>query len=83
MGSEAPRVQIKTSLGTFEVELYTKHCPKTCRNFLELSRKGYYNNTVVRPSYISRSRSSGRMQGWFSCCCSSSLHLHPVGRDAP
>ena len=47
MGSEAPHVQIKTSLGTFEVELYTKHCPKTCKNFLELSRKGYYNNTVV------------------------------------
>ena len=47
MAGAAPRVQIKTSLGTFEVELYTKHCPKTCKNFLELSKKGYYNNTVV------------------------------------
>ena len=47
MGTEAPRVQIRTSLGTFEVELYSKHCPKTCKNFLELSRKGYYNDTVV------------------------------------
>ena len=48
-------MQIKTSLGTFEVELYTKHCPKTCKNFLELSKKGYYNNTVVstpQPSLV-------------------------------
>ena len=46
----APRVEVKTSLGTFEVELYVKHAPRTCKNFLELSRKGYYNNTVVRPT---------------------------------
>ena len=44
---EAPKVQIKTSLGTFEVELYHKHAPKTCKNFVELSRRGYFNNTVL------------------------------------
>ena len=44
---EAPRVQIRTSLGTFEVELYHKHAPKTCKNFVELSRRRYYDNTVV------------------------------------
>ncbi|CAI7856649.1 unnamed protein product, partial [Closterium sp. NIES-53] len=27
------------------VQLYHKHAPKTCRNFLELSRRGYYNGT--------------------------------------
>ncbi|EIE25947.1 cyclophilin-type peptidyl-prolyl cis-trans isomerase [Coccomyxa subellipsoidea C-169] len=43
----APRVEIKTTLGTFEVELYVKHAPRTCKNFLELSRRGYYNNTVM------------------------------------
>ena len=28
------------------VELYWNHAPKTCQNFLELARKGYYNNTI-------------------------------------
>lgn len=54
MGSDgAPRVEIKTSLGNFEVELYVKHAPKTCKNFIELSRRGYYNDTVViQPPYF-------------------------------
>lgn len=30
----------------FYVQLYIKHAPKTCRNFLELSRKGYYNQVL-------------------------------------
>ena len=44
----APRVEIKTSIGTVVVELYTVHAPRTCKNFLELARRGYYNNTVAR-----------------------------------
>ena len=32
-------------MGTFEVELYWNHAPKTCANFAELSRRGYYNKT--------------------------------------
>ncbi|KAK9834163.1 hypothetical protein WJX81_004304 [Elliptochloris bilobata] len=43
----APRVEIKTSIGSFVVELYTAHAPRSCKNFLELARRGYYNNTVV------------------------------------
>ena len=31
------------SLGNFGIELYWKHAPLTCRNFAELSRRGYYN----------------------------------------
>lgn len=30
-------------MGTVVVELYWKHAPNTCRNFAELSRRGYYN----------------------------------------
>ena len=30
-----PGVEIETSMGTFTVELYWQHSPKTCRNFLE------------------------------------------------
>ena len=46
--SSAPQVEMQTSIGTIIVELYVKHAPKTCKNFRELARRGYYNNTVVR-----------------------------------
>lgn len=44
--SSAPQVELQTSIGTVVVELYVKHAPKTCKNFRELARRGYYNNTV-------------------------------------
>ncbi|DBA86366.1 hypothetical protein WJX79_003705 [Trebouxia sp. C0005] len=44
--SSAPQVEMQTSIGTIVVELYVKHAPKTCKNFRELARRGYYNNTV-------------------------------------
>ncbi|KAH9674496.1 peptidyl-prolyl cis-trans isomerase [Citrus sinensis] len=40
-----PEVTLETSMGSFTVELYYKHSPRTCRNFAELSRRGYYNNS--------------------------------------
>jgi peptidyl-prolyl cis-trans isomerase-like 1 len=47
---EAPLVQIDTAMGSFTVELYYKHAPKTVKNFQELSKRGYYDGTVVRSS---------------------------------
>jgi peptidyl-prolyl cis-trans isomerase-like 1 len=38
-----PSVTFETSLGSFTVELYWNEAPKTCLNFAELSRRGYYN----------------------------------------
>ncbi|ETE72622.1 Peptidyl-prolyl cis-trans isomerase-like 1, partial [Ophiophagus hannah] len=32
-------------MGLMILELYWKHAPKTCKNFAELSRRGYYNGT--------------------------------------
>ncbi|KPP58111.1 hypothetical protein Z043_124088, partial [Scleropages formosus] len=32
-------------MGTLVLELYWKHAPRTCKNFAELARRGYYNNT--------------------------------------
>jgi len=32
-------------MGTIVVELYWNHAPTTCKNFAELARRGYYNNT--------------------------------------
>ncbi|KAF1881163.1 hypothetical protein Lal_00023197 [Lupinus albus] len=40
----APEVTLETSMGSFTIELYYKHAPRTCRNFIELSRRGYYDN---------------------------------------
>ena len=39
------KVTLDTSMGDIEIELYWKHAPATCRNFAELARRGYYNNT--------------------------------------
>lgn len=33
-------------MGEITIELYWKHAPTTCRNFAELARRGYYNNTI-------------------------------------
>ncbi|KAI9269053.1 cyclophilin-like domain-containing protein [Phascolomyces articulosus] len=41
--SEAKTVILETSMGVIHVELYTKHAPKTCKNFYELARRGYYD----------------------------------------
>ncbi|EFJ50875.1 hypothetical protein VOLCADRAFT_79909 [Volvox carteri f. nagariensis] len=43
---EAPVIQIDTTLGSFTVELYYKHAPRTCKNFEELSKRGYYDGTI-------------------------------------
>lgn len=32
-------------MGQIVIELYWDHAPQTCRNFAELCRRGYYNNT--------------------------------------
>lgn len=32
-------------MGDITIELYWDHAPKTCRNFAELVRRGYYNDT--------------------------------------
>jgi peptidyl-prolyl cis-trans isomerase-like 1 len=42
-----PVVEVTTTLGTFTVELYDQHAPKTCKNFIQLTQNGYYNNTIV------------------------------------
>lgn len=37
---------IETSMGTFEIEFYTKQAPKTVQNFIQLAAKGYYNGLI-------------------------------------
>jgi len=39
------QVTLDTTMGEITVELYWTHAPNTCRNFAELAKRGYYNNT--------------------------------------
>merc|ERR1712083_1234679 len=45
MGPGTGGVVLYTSMGEIEVELYWLHAPRTCRNFYELSKRGFYDNT--------------------------------------
>lgn len=38
-------VVFPSRMGVIVMELYWKHAPKTCKNFAELARRGYYNGT--------------------------------------
>lgn len=44
--SPPPEVVVNTSMGSFTVELYPAYAPKTCQNFLELAKRGYYDNVT-------------------------------------
>ena len=41
-----PRVQIVTSLGTIEAELYPEKAPKTVANFVQYVREKHYDQTI-------------------------------------
>ena len=41
-----PIMVLETNQGNIELELYPKIAPKTVKNFIELSKKGYYNGTI-------------------------------------
>jgi peptidyl-prolyl cis-trans isomerase SDCCAG10 len=40
------KVILKTTLDEIAVELWSKECPKTCRNFIQLCMEGYYDGTI-------------------------------------
>ncbi|OQS07391.1 peptidyl-prolyl cis-trans isomerase ppi1 [Thraustotheca clavata] len=42
----ATYVDFETTMGSFTMELYTQHAPRTCKNIAELAKRGYYDNTI-------------------------------------
>ena len=44
--AQGPYVEVKTSMGSFELELYPDKAPKTVANFLQYAREGAYKGTV-------------------------------------
>jgi peptidyl-prolyl cis-trans isomerase A (cyclophilin A) len=54
-GSKHPTVQIETSMGAIQMELYPDKAPVTVKNFLEYVKKGQYNGTIfhrVIPTFM-------------------------------
>lgn len=41
-----PTATFETSMGTFKIELFTDLAPKTCRNFMDLAEKKYFDSTI-------------------------------------
>ena len=64
-------VQFDTSIGTFVVELYYKHAPRTSYNLAALAQKGYYNGTIfhriIRDFMIQGGDPTGTGRGGESC----------------
>jgi cyclophilin family peptidyl-prolyl cis-trans isomerase len=44
--AENPRVEFKTSMGSFALELYADKAPKTVANFIQYVNSGFYNGTI-------------------------------------
>ena len=44
--AENPRVEFKTTMGGFTLELYPDKAPKTVANFLEYVNSGFYKGTI-------------------------------------
>lgn len=64
---QPPFVNIETTFGTIQIELYWKHAPLTCRNFAELARRGYYNGNrfhrVIRNFLVQSGDPTGTGRG--------------------
>jgi len=43
MPVQHPKVLMKTTKGDLTIEFYPEHAPGTVKNFLDLTRKGFYN----------------------------------------
>src|SRR5882672_6104410 len=44
--AQNPRVEFKTNMGSFALELYPEKAPKTVANFLQYAQSGFYNGTI-------------------------------------
>ncbi|KAI8920995.1 peptidylprolyl isomerase [Powellomyces hirtus] len=44
MSSDNRSVVLETTAGAITIELYWNHAPRTCENFYQLAKRGYYNN---------------------------------------
>lgn len=61
------KVLLVTTVGDIEVELWSRECPKACRNFVQLCMEKYYNKTkfhrVVRDFIVQGGDPTGTGSG--------------------
>ena len=61
------KVSLETSVGDIEIELWSRECPKACRNFVQLCMEGYYNKNkfhrVVKDFIVQGGDPTGSGQG--------------------
>ncbi len=68
----SPHAIVETSLGTFEIELYTRDAPKTVENFVRLAEKKYFDGMRfhrVVPGFViqtgdDKSKNPAKMSSW-------------------
>ncbi|KAB2626821.1 peptidyl-prolyl cis-trans isomerase CYP18-2 [Pyrus ussuriensis x Pyrus communis] len=50
----SPEAALETTIAIFTIELYYKHSPRTCSNFIGLACRGYYDNVISHnhPGFI-------------------------------
>ena len=41
------KVVLRTNFGDVDIELWSKEAPLACRNFIQLSLEGYYDNVYI------------------------------------
>ncbi|KAG2235704.1 hypothetical protein INT48_009119 [Thamnidium elegans] len=63
MSESRENVILDTSMGSIHVELYWDHAPRTCKNFLELAKRGYYDGVSVISSYYCSGDPTGTGRG--------------------
>lgn len=65
-------------MGSLVLELYWKHAPKTCKNFAELARRGYYNGTkfhrIIKDFMIQGGDPTGTGEARGGMCAGSVCH---------
>ena len=65
---KGPKAVIKTNRGDITVQLFPELDPNTFQNFIELSKKGYYDGVIfhrVIPDFDDpRRRSNWNRNGW-------------------
>ncbi len=51
------RATIETDLGSIEIDLFTREAPKASQNFVDLARKGFYDDVIfhrVIPGFVAQ-----------------------------
>lgn len=86
------QVCLETSLGDIDIELWSKECPRACRNFVQLCMEGYYNkclfHTVLKECIAQTGDPTGTGEGGesvygedFKVCMGTWRHSWPRWRS--